>query len=275
MLRTSLLTCVLLGLVGTIALTDVAVAAKPAKLSATAIVEKNIEARGGVDRWREIQTVSWSGKLEAGSKHERPIKVPGMPKQTTTPDLNEQVQLPFVLEMARPRMSRLEVEFAGQTAIQVYDGEHGWKLRPFLNRLEVESYTADELKASESQSDLDGMLIDYKAKGTKIELAGIEPVEGRDAYKLKLTLANGHVIHDWVDAETFLEVKIEGTPRKLDGQMHDVVVYLRDYKGVDGVQIPHLLETEVQGIQRTEKIQIEKVVLNPRLEDSRFEKPTI
>jgi hypothetical protein len=33
------------------------------------------------------------------------------------------------------------------------------------------------------------------------------------------------------------------------------------------------METIVQGVQRTEKIQIEKVVVNPRLDDSRFAKP--
>jgi hypothetical protein len=275
MLRTNKLNGALLLLASALAITVTAVAA-PAKLTAAAIVEKNIAARGGLDRWRAIETLSWSGKLQAGSKKERAIKLPGMPKPPPpSSEDDEQVDLPFVFEMARPRMSRIEIEFAGQTAIQVYDGSKGWKVRPFLNRLEVEPYTADELKASEAQSELDGMLIDYAAKGTKVELAGIEPVEGRDAYKLKLTLKNGQVVHDWIDAQSFLEVKIEGTPRKLDGRPHDVSVYLREYRSVDGVMIPHLLETVVQGIARTENIRIEKVVLNPRLEESRFEKPAI
>jgi len=62
------------------------------------------------------------------------------------------------------------------------------KLRPFLNRREVEAYTADEMKVASMQADLDGPLVDYAAKGTKVELAGMEKVEDRDTYKLTLTM---------------------------------------------------------------------------------------
>jgi outer membrane lipoprotein-sorting protein len=176
--------------------------------------------------------------------------------------------------MKRAHKSRLEIEFNGQTAVQVYDGTHGWKLRPFLNRHEVEPFTADELKLAANQADVDGALIDYAAKGTKVELVGVEKVEGNDAYKLKLTLKSKQVLHEWVDAKSFLEVKVEGTPRRLDAKVHPVSIYLRDYRAVNGLMIPHLIETSVQGVQRTEKIQIEKVVVNPRLDESRFARPT-
>jgi outer membrane lipoprotein-sorting protein len=185
-----------------------------------------------------------------------------------------QVQLPFVLVMQRPRHSRLEIEFNGQTAVQVYDGKNGWKLRPYLNRHEVETFTPMELAAAGAQTELDGTLVDYAAKGTKLELVGIDKVEGKDAYQLKLTLKGGQVLHEWIDASSFLDVKIEGTPRKLDGKAHAVWIFMRDYRAVDGLQIPHLLETVVKGVPRTEKIQIEKVVVNPKLDASRFARPT-
>ena len=38
----------------------------------------------------------------------------------------------------------------------------------------------------------------------------MEKVEGRDTYKLKLTMKNGAALHVWIDAETFPEAKIEG-----------------------------------------------------------------
>jgi hypothetical protein len=63
---------------------------------------------------------------------------------------------------------RLEIEFHGQTAIQIYDGVQGWKLRPYLNRHEVERFTAEELKTASTQADLDGLLINYAAKGSKV-----------------------------------------------------------------------------------------------------------
>lgn len=196
----------------------------------------------------------------------------------------EEVELPFVMDLARPHKSRVELQFNGQTAIQVYDGTSGWKLRPFLNRLDVEPYTAEEMKTSSKQSELDGLIVDYAAKGTRIELDGIEKVEDRDTYKLKLTLKTGDVTHVWVDAQTFLEAKIEGTPRRLDGTNHTVEVYYRDYRNVNGLQIPFVLETRVLPVAKNalgmrdtpvppEKALIEKVVINPKFDAGRFSKP--
>jgi outer membrane lipoprotein-sorting protein len=184
----------------------------------------------------------------------------------------EQAQLPFRLELKRTRKSRLELDFRGQTAIQVYDGTNGWKLRPFLNRHEVEPFTADEMKAAAMQSDLDGPLLDYAVKGAKVELEGTEKVEGNDTYRLKLTFKNGQVRRVWVDAKTFLETKIEGTPRRLDGKYHPVEVYYRVYRTVSFLMMPYVMETKVEGVKQTEKMEIEKVAVNPPVEDSRFAK---
>jgi hypothetical protein len=179
---------------------------------------------------------------------------------------------------------RFELQFAGQTALQVYDGVNGWKLRPYLNRLDVEPYTADEMKAAAMESELDGPLIDYAAKGTRIESDGIEKVEDRDTYKLKLTLKSGDVKHVWVDAQTFLEAKIEGQPRRLDGIYHPVEIYYRDYRNVNGLEVPFVLETRVLPVAKTamglrdtpvppEKTLIEKVVINPKFDAGLFSKP--
>jgi outer membrane lipoprotein-sorting protein len=260
-------------------------------LSAAAIVEKNVAARGGIEAWRAVQTMSLSGKLGAGGNQRAslPTPVPGgrRNKQPIAAERPvEEVQLPFVMELKRPRKMRFELEFAGQTAIQVFDGTNGWKLRPYLNRREVEPYTADEMKSTSTQADLDGPLIDYAAKGTQIALDGMEKVEDRDTYKLKLTRKNGQVIHVWIDKLTYLETKIEGVPRRLDGVYHPVEVYFRDYRQVSGLQIPFTLETKVLPVAKTatglkdppvpaEKTSIEKVVVNPKLEESLFVKPVV
>jgi hypothetical protein len=257
-------------------------------LSAAAIVDKNVAARGGLQAWRAVQTMSMEGKLGAGGnlRAALPVAVPDRKaNQTILPQRPAQeVQLPFVMELKRPRKMRIELTFNGQTAVQVFDGSNGWKLRPFLNRRVVEPYAADEMHSESIQSDLDGPLVDYAAKGTKIELADMEKVEDRDTYKLKLTFKTGQSIHVWIDAQTFLEAKVEGQPRRLDGMDHPVEVYYRDYRPVKGLQIPFVLETKVlPAAQKSamlkdpavppEKIIIDKVVVNPNLEESRFSKP--
>ena len=248
--------------------------AAPPKLSAVEIVNRNVAARGGLTAWRAVHTLTWSGTMEAGGNNQRTLRIPGMPPQPPADKAAPQVQLPFVMELARTRKSRLELEFAGQTAVQVYDGAHGWKLRPYLNRHEVEPFTPAELDAAGAQSDLDGALVDYVAKGTQIEVEGVDPIEGRDAYRLRLTLKNKHVVHTWIDAQSFLDVKVEGVPRRLDGKPHPVSIFLRDYRTVAGLKVPYLIETVVQGVQRSEKIAIEKVTVNAQLDERRFSKPT-
>jgi hypothetical protein len=195
----------------------------------------------------------------------------------------DEAQLPFLLEMKRPRKSRLELKVHGQTSVQVYDGVNGWKLRLYLNRKDFEPYSEEELKLASTQPDLDGPLVDYASKGSRVELDGTEQVEGRDTYKLKVAEKNGHTFHVWIDAKTFLEAKIEGPPRRLDGVEHPVEVYYRDYRTVDGLQIPFLLETRVLSVGTNalglrdapvppEKIVIDKVVVNPKMEEKLFSK---
>jgi len=258
-------------------------------LSAAEIASKNVAVRGGLQAWRAVQALSMSGMMGAGG--DQRIPVPAIPKgkgatqMPTNPRLKEEAQLPFRMEMQRPRKVRFELQFAGKTAVQVYDGGAGWKLRPYLNRLDVEPYTAEELKLASIQTELDGPLVDYAAKGTQIELAGMEKIEDRDTYRLKLTFKDGRTQNLWIDADTFLETKVEGQPRRLDGKMHPVEVYYRNYKPVSGLQIPFVLETRVLPIEnanrgakqapvQVEKVTIEKVEVNPRLDASRFTKPT-
>ncbi len=274
-----------------------AAAAPPqANLSAAEIVAKNVAARGGLEAWRAVKTMSLSGKVGAGGNQRATLQMPTQAQATVVPRKTgeyqlpsrriEEVNLPFLMELARPRKLRFELQVAGQSALQIYDGANGWKLRPYLNRLEVEPYTAEEMKAASMQSELDGPLIDYAAKGTRIESDGTEKVEDRDTYKLKLTLKSGEVTHVWVDAQTFLETKIQGQPRRLDGTYHPVEVYYRDYRNVNGLQIPFVLETRVLPVTKTatgfrdtpvppEKVLVEKVVINPAFDAGVFSKPAI
>ena len=114
---------------------------------------------------------------------------------------------------------------------------------------------------------------------------GVEKVEDRDTYKLKLTTKNGQTIHVWIDADTFLETKIEGQPRRLDGRQHPVEIYYRDYRPISGLQIPFTLETRVLPVNTgakvrelpipPEKISIEKVEVNPKFDASLFVKPQV
>jgi len=229
--------------------------ASAADLSAQQIIDKNVAARGGLSAWRAVQTLHTEGELDAG----------GAPSHA----------LPYVLKQKRGHKSHLEIAFKGQNSIQVYNGEHGWKVRPFLNRIEVEDYTPAELKIAADADEFDGPLIDYASKGTKVVLAGTDKVEGHPAYKLSLTFKNGARRNVWVDEATFLEVKMDGEPRKLDGKLHTVSVYFHDYKSEHGLVFAHEQQTVVEGTKQSNKLTVTKFAINEPMDDALFQKPKV
>lgn len=230
-----------------------ATAAFAADLTAAQIVDKNVAARGGLAAWRAVESMAMTGEMDLGGKLD--------------------AKAPYTMSLKRPHKSRLEIRFQNQTAVQTYDGKQGWKYRPYLGRTDAELLTAAELKSEEATDELDGALADAARKGTKVELQGVDKVEGKDAYKLRLTKNSGETRNLWVDAVSFLEIKIDGEARKLDGRPHKVAVFYRDYKTVGGLNIPHTLETVVDGVKQTRKIVIKSVTLNPKLDESLFGKP--
>jgi len=230
-------------------------AATASNLSAAQIVDRNVAARGGLQAWHAVNTITMKGQIEAGG--------------------TKNTKLPFTMTMKRPNKSRFEIRFNEQTAFQVYDGTQGWKVRPFLGRDEVEPYSPAEAKSAAASAELDGPLIDYASKGSRVEAVGMESVEGHRAYVLKLTTKDNTSRRIWIDASNFLELKIDGEPRKLDGRMHNVAIFYRDYKKENGLVIPHTLETVVVGGKATHKLIIDHVAVNAPTDDTLFAKPQL
>jgi hypothetical protein len=258
-------------------------------LSAQAIAERHALARGGAAAWAKVVSMQFSGKIDAGRERKDGGNVGGL---TTTPrqarlDKRAEVlaaskngtlqghviQLPFRTELQRPARERMEIDFNGQTALQVWDGSVGWKVRPFLGRDEIEPFTPQESKLAAAQQELDGLLINHQAKGVQVALDGTETLEAHDCYRLKLTLKSGEVRHTWIDAKTFLELKTEGPARHFNGKDRPVYTWLRDYKPVQGLMVPHLLETQVDGVPQTHRIVVEQVAFNLPLDPGRFARP--
>jgi hypothetical protein len=260
------------------------------KLSVEQIVAKHIAARGAIAEWKSVHGLQLSGEVEAGkgsldvaatrianARQHFPVKegTVSAALPTTAEASSKQVLLPIVMDFERPNKSRVEVQFDGKTALQVFDGSQGWKLRPFLNRSDVEPFTADELKSESARAEPEGFLVDYAAKGSRLALDGTEMVEGKPAWRLKVTRKDGRTVHVWVDAASFLDVKVEGSPRRMDGKPHPVYVMQRDFRKIGGVMMPFVLETMVEGYPGSHRLLVEKAVVNPKFEAATFVKPSV
>ncbi|HKP13997.1 MAG TPA: outer membrane lipoprotein-sorting protein, partial [Blastocatellia bacterium] len=174
--------------------------------TADEVVQKNIEARGGLQKIKAIKSVRATGKLAVEGSG---------------------VELAITIQQKRPNAYRMEATFQGQSVIQAYDGETGWQINPFENITEPEKLIGDELRDAREQADFDGPLVDYKAKGHAVELLGKEAVQGKPAYKLKLTLKSGDVRTVYIDAASYLELRVT-TTRRVNGGLRETDIYPGD-----------------------------------------------
>jgi hypothetical protein len=90
---------------------------------------------------------------------------------------------------------------------------------------------------------------------------------------LRVKLASGASHRMWIDAQTFLDIKYDRETRNAMGQSATVSVFYRNYQKIEGLQIPLIIESGVGATRQTNKLVIEKISLNPPLEDRRFAKP--
>lgn len=222
-----------------------------AQMSADDVIAKYVEARGGQEAWKAVTSARMTGRMNMGG---------GM-------------EAPFVVEYKRPSKVRVEFTMQGMTGTQAYDGATGWFVMPFMGKNDPEKMSDDQLSMVKEQADFDGPLVDYKAKGNTVELVGKEDVEGTEAYKLKVTRADGNVVYSFLDAEQFLEFKSEAK-RKIPnlGEVSATTVY-GDYKPVGAVVFPHSIEQIFEGAPAGQVITIDKIELNVDLPDDRFAMP--
>lgn len=211
------------------------------------VIAKAIAARGGIDKLKAIQTQRLTGNITIGD-HE-----PG----------------PFMVEMKRGGKMRQEMTVGGQNAVRITDGAAGWKIE---NNNNASPLDAGELKNMAGGADIDGPLVDYKAKGNQVELEGKEKVDGNDAYKLKITQKDGQVRYDYIDAGSYLEVKWQG---EIDAGNKKFVAesFFKDYRPVDGVMYHHLIESDTIGTPYKQKLVFDKIEVNIPLDDSVFGQP--
>ena len=222
-------------------------------LSAEQIIEKHVAARGGLENWRKIESMVWVGHVE----------------RSNAPMPN----LPFVLEMKRPDKTRFEIKAQNQLSLRVFDGANGWKLRPSAGGApEVQPYTPEELAYAKEGLGLDGPLMDHAAKGVAVALDGVEEVEGRKAWHLKLRLPSGARHDVWIDGVSFLEVK--HARESGNGQSRAVVVY-RNFRTQEGLQMPFMIESDGETGKAANRMVIDRITLNPLLEDRLFAKPRV
>lgn len=213
------------------------------------VIAKNIQAHGGMDKLKTVHSLRTTAKFSQGS-----------------------FRAEFRQESKRPEKVREEFIIQGMAQIQAYDGKTGWQISPFGGRKDPDLMSQDDMKSLIVDADIDGPLVNYKDKGHKAELVGHDSVEGTDCYKIKLGMKNGDVRYYYLDADSYLELKLE-IQTTIRGALQESELYYGDYEQVNGIYYPFAVEQAQKGSSSRAQFSVEKIEQNVNLDDALFTMP--
>ncbi|HTS58503.1 MAG TPA: hypothetical protein VMH03_13225 [Terriglobales bacterium] len=219
--------------------------------TADELINKNIEAKGGMDKIKAIRTLRMTGKVVL------PGGFTGASGQ----------------ENLRPNLVRETFTLQGMTAVQAYDGSVGWQIQPFSGKKDPQFMGEDDLRDLILDSDIDGPMVDYRAKGNKVEYLGHDTVDGDDALRLKVTLHNGDIIYYYLDPDTYLEIRKE-TQEFIRGSVRENASEMGAYKPVGGVMYPFSITSGPKNDPaQWQTNTVDKIEVNVSLDSSEFAVP--
>jgi hypothetical protein len=211
------------------------------------IIQKYAKAMGGLDNINKIKTVKMSGTVSA-----------------------QGMDLPLTIQIINGKAMRSDVEVMGQAVTSSYKDGKGWKINPFAGAATATDATDTELGDMKAQSSLASQLMDYKARGYKVELQGQEDINGARAYKIKLTEPGNKETTYYVDATSFMAVKVVGR-RNVMGQDMEIESYLNDPKEFGGIKFNTSVVQKAGG-QTFQEIHFDKIEVNVPVDEKIFDK---
>ncbi len=189
------------------------------------IINKYVEARGGKPKINSIYSVYMEGTRQMMGN-------------------NVAVKITKV----KDKLYRNDFEFNTDKGYTIVTPNAGWSYIPMQSQ-KAELIAEDRLKSMQAEMDIAGPLIDYAAKGNIAMLAGKETINGKEAFKIKVTLSTGRDITYYIDADDYLLIETRQMRAGMDGNMDEkeVITNYTDYKPVDGIMFPHTVSNPGEG----------------------------
>jgi hypothetical protein len=216
------------------------------------IINKNVEAMGGKEKLAGLKALKLVMSIEVGPNMKAPASI----------------------ILVNGTKLRLDMTIQGMTMVQVITGDSGWAINPFGGKTDPERMNKDDIQGSKDQLNITGELFDYKAKGNTVELIGKEDMEGTDTYKLKVTKKNGDTDYIYLDAKTYLELKITSKHKFKDKEVESDEL-LSNYKKVDGLMFAFTREERQAGSQQGETMTADVIEVNPKIDEKIFIMPAV
>jgi len=222
---------------------------KSSAQTADDVINKYIDAIGGMDKISAIKSMVQTGTFGGGG-----------------------MEFPVTMTYKRDNKVRMDISFQGNSQIQAFDGTTAWQINPWAGKKDPEKMPAEGVKRMKEMSDFEGALVNYKSKGYTAELMGKEDMEGTEVYKIKLTDKDNDVTYYYLDASSYLLLK-ESSKRKIKEKEIEQDTYYGNYQPNGGVMMAMSIEFKQKGDDQSQKGTVTKIEINPEVDDAIFTMP--
>jgi hypothetical protein len=227
-------------------------APQSADLTVDQLVARYEAARGGEDKLKNIKSVKMSGRMATRDNSASPV--------TTM--------------IAPGRYLRRIEQAPGSILINAVDGPATWEVSPRTGILKPTPMSAKDAARFRHFADPQGALVDHQAKGNQLELVGKQSWQGTQVYKLKVTFGDGGVHYLYLDAQSFLPVRLVSSLYVPPlGKDIDVEFVYEEYRDVEGIKWPMVEKGSAPEVNFVQTISWDKIEVNPPFDDSAFKAP--
>ncbi len=199
------------------------------------VIDKHIAALGGKESLSKLKNITMEGNLTI-----------------------QGADISVTITQVHNKLIRQDISAMGMNGFDFTTDKDGWSFMPFNGMQKAEPKTADDIKSSLSDLDIEGPLCNYVAKGHKVDLQGKEDVEGTECFKLKVSLASGKTQTYYIDPSSNMIIRSKEM-RKVNGQESEMSSDYSDFKVVEGVKMPHSI-TQPFGTVYISSIKVNQVI---------------
>jgi hypothetical protein len=219
--------------------------------SADEIVARYVEARGGAERLRSLRSVIYRGVYREGDY--------------VSDHAAMALMRPFYKLVGDPDHPNPEFAEGYDGSAWEYYGDPGIVLRT----------VGAAAAAARHGNAIDGPLVDYRAKGSTVSVAGLETIGDRPAYRLRLRMPDGFEEDEFVDRETWLLVASRKVaPVHAFGAAVSSETRFDDYRPAQGVLFPFAArEVEIATGRVMNEMTWTSIVVNEKIDPSAFSPP--
>lgn len=208
--------------------------------NADEVISKYINAKGGADNLRKIESLVMKGNLN----------INGM-------------MIPVTITSVNNTGMRVDFTFNGMSGYNIITKDAGWDFNPFMGQTKAEPMTSEDVKSKQDALDVRDDLLDYASKGTAVDYMGTEDVEGTECHKLQLTLKGGKQKTYFIDTDGYMLVK-SSEKATVNGQEAETNTMYSNYKMVGDVLFAHNIAADMGPIE------MESIEINPTIDSNLF-----